>query len=392
MRLVDLIPTANINDMSDQDSPQSTLYPTPSERQAKAIESIARLLRLTIILVLTASLLWLLADIVLLIFASLLIAVLLRGAASAIVARFKIPPGIALFLFVFAIIGTLGVFFAWLGPQFGNEFVQLLGIIRSFDHSGAWNNSVWGNLFHRVQTAANALPDNLFGPSTTSIVMSTLGGMGSLLLISVTGLYLAATPKIYEDGAVRLIPIRHRDRAREIMAEITSVLRWWMLGQMIDMIVVAILASTGLYLLGLPMAFALGGLAGLMTFVPYIGAFVAAVPALVVAGTLGVPAVLWVVVIYLACHAVEGYVVSPLITRKTVYLPPALTVFSMAILGTIYGVFGIVIATPITAAGLVLVREIYVADMLHDYDRTGFVAMIRARLSPLRTRPPSQPV
>jgi predicted PurR-regulated permease PerM len=137
-----------------------------------------------------------------------------------------------------------------------------------------------------------------------------------------------------------------------------------MLGQLIDMAVVGVLSTLGLALLGIPLPLALGVLAGLFTFVPYLGAVLAGIPAVIVASTVGPAAILWVVLLYTGCHVVDGYLVSPLVSRRTVRLPPAVTVLSMAVLGELYGFLGVLIATPLAALVIVLVKELYIRDFL----------------------------
>jgi predicted PurR-regulated permease PerM len=118
----------------------------------------------------------------------------------------------------------------------------------------------------------------------------------------------------------------------------------------------------GLVLLSVRLAFALAALAGLFTFVPYFGAIAAAVPAMLVALVAGWS--LWVAVIFLVGHGIEGYLVAPLVQRNTADLPPALTILSMTILGTLFGPLGVILGAPVAADALVIVREIYVGDVL----------------------------
>ena len=151
-----------------------------------------------------------------------------------------------------------------------------------------------------------------------------------------------------------------------MLLEVGSTLQWWSLGQLIDMAVVGVLSGIGLMLLGVPLALALGVLAGLFTFVPYFGAIAAAVPAMLVGLTVSWQTALWVLVIFLICHGIEGYLVSPLVQRRTVHLPPALTILSMTILGTIFGPLGVILGTPVVAALLVIIREAYVGGVLGD--------------------------
>jgi predicted PurR-regulated permease PerM len=167
---------------------------------------------------------------------------------------------------------------------------------------------------------------------------------------------------------VRLFPLSYRARAREVLNEIGCTLQWWLLGQAIDMAVVGVLTGIGLFLLGVPLALALAVLAGLFTFVPYFGPIVSAIPAIIVAATISWSKVLWVIVIYLICHGIEGYVVAPFVQRRTVELPPAVTILSMAVMAALFGALGLMVATPMVAAILVIVREVYVRDILGDPD------------------------
>jgi predicted PurR-regulated permease PerM len=132
------------------------------------------------------------------------------------------------------------------------------------------------------------------------------------------------------------------------------------------MAVVAVLIGIGLTVLGIPLALALAVLAGLFTFVPYFGAIAAAVPAVLVAFTISWQKALWVKAIFAVAHTDEGYVVAPIEQRNTAHLPPALTILSMTILGTIFGPLGIVLGAPVCAALLVLVRKAYVGAVLGD--------------------------
>lgn len=348
----------------------------PEGTQEAALASLARTARVFLIVLIAAAAFWLLADIVLLIFAAVLIAVALRGLSDALSRATGLPQPVSLAGVTLAVVaGIVGLGF-WIGPQFVHELGQLgHALNRVADRYGKTD---WGRALlaavHRLEHDRNG-----FGASA-SVVARALGGVGSLFLILVTALYLAAAPDLYLDGAIRLVPVERRGRARQIALEVGSVLRWWMLGQLIDMLVVGVLASIGLELLHLPMAMALGVLAGLLTFIPYIGAFIAGIPGVIVAMTVGLPTVVWVIAVYLFCHGVEGYVVSPLVTRRTVHLPPALSVFSMALLGVIYGGLGVVIATPITAAVLVLCHEVYIADMLEDRAGSRMIRVTRRRL------------
>jgi predicted PurR-regulated permease PerM len=179
-------------------------------------------------------------------------------------------------------------------------------------------------------------------------------------------LYGAADPEIYVAGAVRLVPLGRRARIREVLREVAQALRWWLVGRLISMAVIAVMTGAGLWLIGVRLAFTLGLLAGTLSFVPYLGSISSAIPAILIALTQSTTMVLYVIVLYVVVHIAEGYILVPLTQKKMVHLPPALTLSMQAILGTLLGIIGIALATPLTAAVMVATRMLYVEDVLHD--------------------------
>ena len=210
-------------------------------------------------------------------------------------------------------------------------------------------------------------PDALAAPAAR-VLGVTLDVLASAVLLVITALYLAISPELYIGGVLRLVPVRHRARGRMVMHRTGRTLRRWLLGQVMDMIAVGVLTALGLFLLGVPVPLALGAVAGLLTFIPYFGAVLAGIPAVLVALSVGPHLALLTVGVFLLVHLVEGYVMSPLIQRHMVEIPPALTVMSMTVSGTLFGPLGVILGTPLAAAGMVMVRELYVVDVLGDDD------------------------
>jgi predicted PurR-regulated permease PerM len=151
-----------------------------------------------------------------------------------------------------------------------------------------------------------------------------------------------------------------------VIHEIGNVLRRWLVGQSLLAAGVALLTGAGLMLLGAPFAIALGLLAGLMEFVPYIGPFVAAVPAILVGFADSPQLALKIALLFLFIQSLESYVLAPLIQHKAVYLPPAVILFAQVLMGVIVGALGVAVATPLAAALMVAVSMLYVEDALGD--------------------------
>ena len=180
-----------------------------------------------------------------------------------------------------------------------------------------------------------------------------------------TAIHLAAAPELYVGGALHLVPFPMRPRVREVLARTGQVLRLWVLGQLVDMLAVGVLAGIGLWVLGVPVPFALGVLSALLTFIPYFGAVLAAVPATLLALTVSWPTALWALGVYTVCHRVEGYLIAPSVQRRMVELPPALMLASMTVAGALFGLLGVAVGAPLAAAGMTAVRTLYVEDVLH---------------------------
>jgi predicted PurR-regulated permease PerM len=191
-------------------------------------------------------------------------------------------------------------------------------------------------------------------PRLARIIMGTLwsvlGLFGTLGVILVAAVYMAAAPASYVHGLVHLLPRKQRPQARRIMDHIGHTLWNWFVGQLLDMLIVGALSGVGLALLGMPLAFILALIAGLANFVPYIGAIAGAVPAVLIALSISPHKGLYVALLYLGVQTFEGNVTAPLIQRHAVALPPALTLLSQTALGLVFGLFGVILATPFTAA------------------------------------------
>ena len=319
-------------------------------------------------------LVWALSDVVLLVFFAALLAAVLRGAADWATERTGVRVGIALAVIVVAVLALFAGLAYWIGPHLVHQGRDLshrlaaqLEALRQRFPDVPMAGSPTEKPSASVAQGAGAIAERLAQP-TEEVLSVSLRTLAGLIVLIVTTLYFAASPETYVRGVVRLVPIPYRPRALQVMEELAHVLRMWLLGQLVDMVAVGVLSAVGLWLAGCPVPFALGVLAGLLTFVPYFGAIAAGIPAVLIALTVSVPTALWALGVFTLCHCVEGYVVAPLVQRRMVELPPALTVLSMTVMATLFGAMGVILGTPVAAAGLVTVRMLYVGDFLGDHE------------------------
>lgn len=201
----------------------------------------------------------------------------------------------------------------------------------------------------------------------TGVASTTLGAVINILVIAITGLYLAFQPDLYSRGVKHLLPFRYRERAGEVMSAIDNALWRWLGGRLGLMLINGGATTIGLWLLGVPLALTLGLLAGLLNFIPNFGPLVAAIPAVLIGLLQSPQQALYVALLYLAVQTVDGYVLTPLVERRSVELPPVLTLTAQLLLGSAFGLIGVMLATPLTAAVVILVKMLYVEDVLGDH-------------------------
>ena len=195
---------------------------------------------------------------------------------------------------------------------------------------------------------------------------TTLGVTVNLLLILFIGLFLAADPHGYRDATVRLFPPRMRDRTREVMDKMGEDLWRFLIGRFLSMLITGVGAGILLLLCGVPLPVALGLLTGLLTFIPNIGAAIALGLAVLAALPQGSSVVMTVIAGYVALQLFESYVITPLITKAQVELPPAMTLAGQAIFGVMFGFLGALTATHVLVVIKRLVQSVYVQDTLEQ--------------------------
>jgi predicted PurR-regulated permease PerM len=328
------------------------------------VRAIAHILRATVIILGLCALLWILSSAFIVIFLSVILAVLLRGLGRALHDYTRLNITAAVLLVFFLLVLALCGFGYWVGPRLTSEGQQLwnevsgrLGNISSLFgiHGGA------GAIFNVAQGHSAVVTAMI-----RTVASSTIGFLAAIFVIVATGVYFAIAPELYINGVAHLTPLWYQNRARAILIEMGLAMRGWMLGQLIDMAVVGVIVGVGLSLVGAPLAGVLALVAGVLTFIPYFGAIISAIPAIIVALTVGVNEVIWVIAVFAVAHVVEGYAVSPFVQRRTVHLPPALTLLSFVVLVAMFNIFGVLIATPLMAALMVGITRVYVEDILGD--------------------------
>jgi predicted PurR-regulated permease PerM len=310
---------------------------------------------------------WRLSSVFVLLFAGVVLALVFRAMSDPLARLLGIGSRWALAIVILLIIAFLGAGIWFLGDRIVAQFGQIeTRIPEAWKSIRGWieQNQIGRFILDSLDTTfagADSEPGRLARLATT-----TFGAIADAAIIVVLGVYFAAEPGLYYRGLLKLLPPRARPQADAALAAAHHALHRWLRGQALAMLSIGVMTGVGLWALGIPMALALGILAGLLEFIPYIGPIASAVPAILVAFAKSPMDALYVLLLYIAVQQFEGNVLVPAIEKWAVRLAPVLTIIAVVIAGLLFGILGVIVATPLMIVVMVLVQKLYVEGTLGD--------------------------
>ena len=311
-------------------------------------------------------------DVVLLIFGATLLAIFLHGLAE-ILGRFvRISEGWLVMIVSAFLIAILAGAIAILAPDVADQVRHLreelprsAQSVANYISQFGWGRTLIEQLPSVEDMRQNINPSSLLS-GVGGFFSSTVGAVGNFFIVILLAIYLATEPRFYVRGFIKLFPKQRRHRATQVVAAVGDTLRWWLIGKVGSMIFIGILTWIGLSIIGVPLALTLGLIAGLLSFIPNFGPIISALPALLLAFIDSPITAVYVLGLYIGVQLIESNVVTPIIERETVELPPALTIVFQLALAVLVGGLGLVLATPLLAVIMVLVQMVYIQDVLGD--------------------------
>ena len=366
---------------------------------------------------------WSVSSLVFLVFLATLFG-LAVGSGVDYLERFKIRRGIASALIVLGALGTIGGVLAWTAPtlieqgkQLQSDFPEAIHKLQTWIDSkrtglvgtliksaatpppGAGGSAVTGPvsvgtpvISARKPTAAQAMrqvadsiaaspseaikkriTDGLGGATRYlfSFVSNTLAAVAAFVLLVFLAMYIGAEPEVYRGWLLSVVPATSRAQVRLVLAEIATVLRKWLVTQMIAMVVIGVVSMIVLLILGVKAPFALAFIAGLFEFIPTVGPVLSAVPAVLMAFVDSPEKALAVLVAYWGIQFLENNLLIPYLMRGEMDLPPAITLVAQSLMTLVFGFVGLMVAVPLTAAVLVPLR------MMAERENAREKAMVR---------------
>lgn len=307
----------------------------------------------------------------------MLVGVYLRAIAHLLHRRLGVPETLGLLAGVAITLGGLVGVFLLIAPAVSQQVQDLLANLPKFltELDANITRIVRGTpLLGRFMGGTSSLfastLSELFGFLRGAAVPYLKGGVEFLIegvSVLVMGLYLARHPDIYVRGIVALTPPRHRVLARSVLADLSTTLRAWVVGQITSMVLLAILTTLGLWALQVPYFLAFGVFAGVAAIVPFFGVLLSTLlPALFALGAFGVTKALLVGALGVVVHLIEANFVAPVVMERQVNLPPVITIAGVLLIGKLFGLGGLIIAVPILALVMILVRHILLGEVYGD--------------------------
>lgn len=325
---------------------------------------------LTALVVLLIYFLGLMLEVFMLVFAAILAAVVVDGLTRMIQRHTPLARGWSLtvsFLLILLLFGGMvGLVWPQAAEQLPKLSQQLPSAAQQLFSQVPWAEEVGQQAADQASEDGGSVGQ--MGQEVLSralgIFSTTLGAISSFSIILLLAIYLVINPTVYIDHLLQLIPHARRERVGQMFQIQGKALRLWLLGRLVSMLFVGIATAIGLLLLGVPMALTLGLIAGIATFVPYLGPIIGAIPAVMVAFLEGPQTALYAAILYFFVESAESSLIYPLAQRHVVHIPPAYTVVIQIGGGVVGGVPGVILATPLAVVAAIAIQMLYVEDVL----------------------------
>ena len=327
------------------------LVSEPSPHEMRNPETRRELKRATVWLGLAATmaLVVILIQPILIILAGLVFASMLDGGVRLLGKVLKIPRGWRLLIVVLLTVAFIGLTVFQTGAGIVIQFKQLQAtLVFQADRMSQWA-AAQGIL--PGASDMKGLAQQALGSvgKLTSWIGTALGAISTLFIIMVIGLFVAMEPRLYDRGLQWMVPTDYRGEFSLTLGRMAQQLRRLLAGRLAGMAFEGVFMWIALAVAGIPMALVLGIITGMLAFIPNVGAFISGALMISVGFSAGVDKGLWAIVIYFVVQTIDGWVVIPLVARKTVDLPPALTLSMQILASTLFGILGLALADPMTA-------------------------------------------
>jgi predicted PurR-regulated permease PerM len=300
-------------------------------------------------------------NILLMTFMSVLIAVYFHGLADFINQKTKISRRLCLFISIAGTIILLSTMVWLIGSTVQQQAAQLSHTLPQIISTAKTklSGSAAGQQLLSYTSGDNS---KKIGDAAGTFFSSSFGVIGDLYIILFLGIFFTADPSLYKNSLLAIVPSQHEADGSIIWYRISAALKAWLKTKLLSMVLVTIVVAIGLTFVGLPGTLVLGLIAGLLDIIPNFGPVIAMVPGVLLGLMISPQMAVIVALIYVACQTIVGSIFMPLIQKRMINIPPAITMISQLVMGVICGLMGIILAVPILLLLNILVDELYIKN------------------------------
>lgn len=356
-----------------KDQPSATTSTKASKKELSYIQKVWQTVGIVALLVVVILIARVAFNVLLMIMAGTLISTFFHGLGDLIERKTKLRRRWAMLISVLGSFAILGLLLWFMGTKIQEQVTELSS---SLPHtvSNVKAKMSESPIGQKILDSLDGDNSQKLMTTAQSFFSTSFGVLGNMYIMLFLGIFFTANPSLYKNGILLLIPSSNKALGKHIMNRISLSLKGWLKGMMVSIVLVTILISTGLTIMHIPVALVLGLITGILELVPNFGSIIAMVPGVLLALTVSTNTGVIVAIIYVGSQTINANIVNPLIQKKMINLPPALTLISQLIMGALSGALGIILAVPLLAILIILIDELYVKRINNDEDLQPTVA------------------
>ncbi len=310
--------------------------------------------------------LYLIRDILALLFAALFLAALMHPAVIALSKR-KVPKGVTVIFFYLIMFGVAALTIGLLLPPI---IVQTTSLIRSLGKS--WQALAGAVTTLRDLSTTYGLSDNLRAGVQSieaqvshaavgifSSLTSFFGGLIGLIVVLVMAYYMVVQDRDAHNAFQSLVPEKYKDLISSVLKRVEEKIGKWLIGQLSLCLIIGVFYYIGLSVIGVNAALVLAIFGGFTEFIPYLGPILGAIPVLIIAFSQSSFLALLALLVVFIIQELEGHIIVPKVMQKAVGLNPLVSIVALLVGAKLFGIVGALLAIPVATAISAALTEFY---------------------------------
>jgi predicted PurR-regulated permease PerM len=343
--------------MTDSKDP----YDKPTKKELTYIEKVWHTVAIVALLVVAILITRVAFNVLLMVLAGILISVYFHGLGDMIQRRTKWSRKLCMTISVGGSFLIIALLFWFMGTKIQGQ-IEVLSDTLPNTVNNVKAKLGESSIGRKILEYSNKNSDKMF-MTAQRFFSTSFGVLGNIYIILFLSIFFTAQPSLYKDGIIKLMPPNKRNLAKCVIDRVSLALKGWLKGMMLSMVLIFIMIGTGLTIMGIPVALVLALIVGILKLIPNFGSLAAMIPGVLLALTVSVNTAIATALLYMISQTIVSNIVTPLIQKRMINTPPALTIIAQVIMGSLCGALGVILAVPLLAILIILVDELYVKKL-----------------------------